>query len=422
MSIVAVGISHKSAPIEVRERLAIVPARLKDALASIGDYLPEAVILSTCNRVEVYASASSADVGTKHAADFLAEFTGTTRGWAEPYLYEYRGTEAIRHLFRVACGLDSMALGESEILGQVRDAMVSASEAERLGAALTKLFHRGLRVGRAARTRTGISRHALSVSTAGVERARVVLGGLGGSRVLVISAGEAGKLAAKSLRDAGAAEIGVANRTRSRAAALAEILGGHVVDFDNIAAVAHSYDVVISATAAEGYVLDAATVEAAMVRREGRPMCLIDLAAPRDIDPRCREVANVFLYDVDDLKAVTEDNRAARDREAGLVEAIIEEAVLEYEEWVRARGAGEVVKQIQGRAETIRKRELEKSLRKLGGLSDEERERVETLTRALTRKLLHDPSAVLKARGEDEGVLETARALFRLDTSQAGTE
>ena len=422
MSIIAVGISHASAPIEVRERLAIVPARLREALGSIGAYLPEAVILSTCNRVEVYASASGADEGAKYASEFLTDFTGAPRGWAEPFLYEYRGTEAVRHLFRVACGLESMALGESEILGQVRDAMVSASEAGNLGPTLTRLFHRGLRVGRAARTRTGISRHALSVSTAGVERARVVLGGLGGSRVLVISAGEAGKLAAKSLRDAGAAEIGVANRTRSRAAALAEVLGGHVVGFDDVAAVAHSYDVVISATAAEGYVLDAAAIEAAMVRREGRPMCLIDLAAPRDIDPLCRETSNVFLYDVDDLKAVTEGNRSARDREAGLVEAIIEEAVQEYEEWVRSRGAGEVVAQIQSKAEAIRQRELGKSMRKLGELSDEDRERIETLTRVLTRKLLHDPSAVLKARGEEEGVLETARALFRLDTSQAGSE
>ena len=265
-------------------------------------------------------------------------------------------------------------------------------------------------------------RPALSVSTAGVERAKAVLGGLGGCRVLVISAGEAGKLAAKGLRDAGAAEIGVANRTRSRAAALAEVLGGHVVGFNDLAAVAHSYDVVISATAAEGYVLDAAAVEAAMVRREGRPICLIDLAAPRDIDPRCRELANVFLYDVDDLKSVKEGNREARDREAGLVEVIIEEAVHEYDEWTRARGAGEVVAQIQSRAEAIRRREVEKSLRKLEGLSDEERARIETMTRALTRKLLHDPSAVLKARGEDEGVLETARALFRLDTSQTGGE
>ena len=422
MSIVVVGISHKSAPIEVRERLAIVPARLRDALEAIGRYLPEAVILSTCNRVEVYAAASNADEGTKRAADFLTDFNEAPRGWAESYLYKHCGSEAERHLFRVACGLDSMALGESEILGQVRDAMVNASEADRLGSALTKLFHRGLRVGRAARTQTAISRHALSVSTAGVERAKAVLGGLGGCRVLVISAGEAGKLAAKGLRDAGAAEIGVANRTRSRAAALAEVLGGHVVGFDDLAAVAHSYDVVISATASEGYVLDAAVVEAAMVRREGRPLCLIDLAAPRDIDPHCRELANVFLYDVDDLKAVTEGNREARDREAGLVEVIIEEAVQDYDEWVRARGAGEVVAQIQSRAEAIRRREVEKSLRKLEGLSDEERARIETMTRALTRKLLHDPSAVLKARGEDEGVLETARALFRLGSSQTGGE
>ena len=422
MSIVVVGISHKSAPIEVRERLAIVPARLRDALESVGNYLPEAVVLSTCNRVEIYAAASNADEGTKRAADFLTDFNEAPRGWADPYLYKHCGGDAVRHLFRVACGLDSMALGESEILGQVRDAMVSASEADRLGPALTRRFHRGLRVGRAARTQTAISRHALSVSTAGVERARAVFGGLGGCRVLVISAGEAGKLAAKGLRDAGAAEIGVANRTRSRAAALAEVLGGHVVGFDDLAAVAHSYDVVISATAAEGYVLDKAAVEAAMVRREGRPVCLIDLAAPRDIDPHCRELANVFLYDVDDLKSVTEENREARDREAGLVEVIIEEAVQEYDEWTRARGAGEVVAQIQSRAEAIRRREVEKSLRKLGSLSDEERARIETMTRALTRKLLHDPSAVLKARGEDDGVLETARALFRLDTSQTGGE
>ena len=414
MSIVAVGMSYRSAPLEVREELAIVPTRLREALDVVGGYLPESVIVSTCNRVELYASSETTPAGLQRATDFLIDFCGASRERVQPYLYQHRDVEAVRHLFRVACGLDSMVLGESEILGQVRDAMVSASEAGRLGAALTKLFHRTLRTGRAARSKTGISRHALSVSTAGVERARRVLGGLEKSRVLVISAGEAGKLTAKGLRDAGAAEIGVANRTQSRAAALAADLGGHVVDFAELGAVMPTYDVVISATAAEGYVIDVSTIDAAMIRREGRPMCLIDIAVPRDIDPRCREIANVFLHDVDDLKAVTELNRAARQREVRHVEAIIEESVREYGDWTRSRGAGEVVAQIQSKAEAIRQRELEKSLRKLGHLSNEDRDHVTALTRALTRKLLHDPSIALKSRSEDDEVLEAARALFQV--------
>lgn len=414
MSVVVVGMSYRSAPIRIREELAIVPARLEEALTSIGEYVAESVILSTCNRVEVYASTKDADLGLQRVSEFLVAFSGASRHRVEPHLYRYSDVDAVRHLFRVTCGLDSMVLGESEILGQVRDAMVAANQAGRLNVTLTKLFHRGLRTGRAARSETAIGRHSLSVSTAGVERARTILGSLQDCRVLIVSAGEAGKLTAKGLRDAGASEIAVTNRTESRAVALAAELGGHVVDFSNLKGELSSYDVVISATAAEGYVIDADAIRAAVHGRDERPMCLIDIAVPRDIDPRCRDIENVFLYDIDDLKAVTEKNRTVREREIESVEAIIESEVQGYADWARTRGASDVVAQIQGKAEAIRQRELARSMRKLGHLAEEDRERINALTRALTRKLLHDTSSVLKGRGEDDAVLETARVLFQV--------
>ena len=415
MSIVVVGVNHRSAPVAVRERLAMVADELPGALKALASYTSDGVILSTCNRTEIYAAASSPDEGFRDAGRFLSEYHRLPPEEITPYVYRHAGEEAHRHLFEVASGLDSMILGETEILGQVGSALASASEVAELDHTMSRLFHHALRTGRRARTETKISHHAASVSSAAVQMARGVFGGLDRCRVLVISAGQAGKLTARSLFKAGAAGLGVANRTRERADALARELGGRTVDFDRIPEALVDYDIVISASAAGRFVISAGVVEQAARLRDGRPLCLIDIAVPRDIDPGARGIRNVYLYDIDDLEAVALANREERQGEVARVRDIIGEEVVRFGEWLRSLEAVPVVSSLEDKAESIRQAELEKALKKLSHLSDKDRERVSALSKAITRKLLHGPKIVLKEQGQRHGYVEAARALFRLD-------
>ena len=415
MQIVVIGINHKSAPVEVRERVALLEEELPSALAQSARYVPEAVILSTCNRTEIYATAPDPQTGCDALKAFLADYHRISSNEFAPHLYIHSQEEAARHLFAVASGIDSMILGETEILGQVRDALAEASKAERIGMPLSRLFHCALRTGRKAREQTAVSRHAVSVSYAGVQMARQVFGGLEQCRVLVISAGEAGKITAKSLRDSGAREIAVANRTYSRAVSLAAELGGRPLDFERIGEALVDYDIVISATASARYVLLKETVAQAMEHRNDRPLCLIDIAVPRDIDPDSRLIENVYLYDIDDLEALSLANMGERRKAVAQVESIIDGEVERFMQWLLSLKAVPVIKSLQSKAESVRRRETAKSLAKLQHLSPEDRERVGALTRAITKKLLHDPIVSLKAQGECKGYIDAARDLFRLE-------
>ncbi|MEE9285682.1 MAG: glutamyl-tRNA reductase [Dehalococcoidia bacterium] len=415
MQIVAIGVNHKTAPVEVRERLALVPEELPAALVALGRLAPEAAILSTCNRTELYAAGQDADATTGALVTFLERHHRLPSQEIEPFLYRYVQLDAVRHLFGVASGIDSMILGETEILGQVRSAMVAASEAGQVGKILSRLFHRALNTGRKARVRTGISRHAVSVSYAAVQMARHVFGGLERCRVLVISAGEAGKSTAKVLRDQGAQEIGVANRTRERATALARELRGRIVDFDGIGAALVDFDIVISATASARFVLSADVVRQAMEQRDGRPLCLIDIAVPRDIDPESQHIPDVYLYDIDDLEAIALINRDQRRREVGKVMEIIGEEAQRFMGWLGGLEAVPAIKSLRSKADGIRRQELETSLRKLQHLPPQDRQRIDILTKAITRKLLHDPIVALKSQDKSKGSIDSIRALFDLD-------
>jgi glutamyl-tRNA reductase len=322
--------------------------------------------------------------------------------------------EAARHLFRVASGIESMVLGESEILGQVRSAFAAANAAGTHNAVLSRLFHTAIRVGRRVRSETHINRHSVSVSSTAVALARRTLRDLSSRTVLVVSAGEAGKLAARSLADHGASRLLVTSRTARRARELAEELEGEPVAFRRLSAAMAEADIVISSSAAPGFLIGPREVEQAAAGRDGRPLLMIDIAVPRDIDPAVRQVPGVHLYDIDDLQGLVEQNRDARRREVGKAERIIDAELERFGEWLRTRSVIPTVAALRTRAEAVRQGEVERTLKRLGELSPRQRQRVEAMANALVQKLLHDPIARLK--GDDgERYVDAVRELFGLN-------
>ena len=413
MQIVLTGVSHKTAPLAVREALAVGADALPSALARFGEHVDNGVILSTCNRTELYAIARD----LQHGADALDRFIGAqfdvdpddVRGG----LYTLEQDDAVRHLFRVASGLDSQIIGESEVLGQVRDAFSAATRQRVAGHALGRLFHCAIRTGKRARTETGIGRNALSVSRACVELARRSVGPLAEARALILGAGEASRLAAVALRDAGVVRFAVANRTPENAVPLAADLDATLSGLDDLPALLADADVVVTATAAPDIILTAEDVAEAMRRRNGRPLALMDVAAPRDVDPSAGSLPGVSLFTLDDLDAIAEANRAEREAEAGRVEAIVAEETARFRSWWAGRAVTPTIAQMRRRAEELRAAEVARTVARLG-LAEEDAERVEAMTRSLVKKMLHAPTRELRERN-DESFTLAARRLFGLD-------
>ena len=415
MHVLLVGISHRTAPVAVRERFAFVPEDLPQALPRFGG---ASVLLSTCNRTEVYLTAHH-PISPGSVIALLRELKdgGET---PEDVFYHSEGVDAARHLFRVAAGVESMVLGESEILGQVRGAFAASTSAHTNNAVLSELFHGAIRVGRKARSLTEIGRQAVSVSSTAVALARRTVGDLSGSTVLVVSAGEAGKLTARSLAQSGARRLLVTSRTEGRAQELAADLGGQPVAFDRLGSAMAEADIVISASAAPDFLIGPDAVAQATAGRDGRPLLLIDIAVPRDIDPAVREHEQVHLYDIDDLQALVEEARDARKREVSKVESIVEEGVAAFEAWLRTRGVVPTVAALRSRGDAVREAELARTLKRLSDLTPEQRAAVEAMASAIVKKLLHDPIGQLK--GDDgERYASAVRDLFGLDgaTGQA---
>ena len=412
MHILLTGLDHRTAPLELRERVAFTADRLSDALPCLGGAVGEAVILSTCNRTEVYTTADEPEEASALVRRFVADYHGLDNAASADGFRDLVDADAVRHLFRVAGGLDSMIVGESQILGQVREALAAASAAGTLSAPLSRVFHRAIRAGRRVREETGVGRNALSVSFAAVRLARSVLGDLYGSRVLLVGAGEAGKLVAGALRKTGVGDLAVANRTARRAEDLARDLGGRAIPFDRLEAAVADADIVIAATEAPGHLLTADTVRAA-VRDGGRRMFMFDLAVPRNIDPDAASVDGVSLYNVDDLAAVAEENLRQRRNAAAAAEAVVDEEVARFVEWWSALDALPLVMELRERAEGTRRREMARALERLDGLSEADAEVIDDLTRAIVNKLLHAPTVSLKQRADEE-TLRAARELFGL--------
>lgn len=420
MAIVVIGLNHKTAPIAVRERLAFPDKALHEPLGYWRDSaIAELVILSTCNRVEFYIQTDAPEASYASCVAFVAEYHGIQASEFTPHLYQLRDTAAVQHLFRVACSLDSLVVGEPQILGQVKTAYRAAQEAGRTGLLLTQLFDRAFGVAKAVRTETGISDHAVSVSYAAVELAKKIFERLHALTAMILGAGETSELAARHLSNQGVKHIFVANRTMARAEQLAQELDAKAVPWELFPEHLVHADIVISSTSASQPIIVPTTVQSAMRHRKGRPMFFIDIAVPRDVDPAVNELENVFVYDIDDLENVVEANRRERQQEALAADVLIGREVRRFQQWLAARDAVPTIVALRHRAETIRAAELDKALAKLGPLDDRQRRAIEGLTAAIMNKLLHAPTMHLKRAthdGQDGDVVQLVRDLFDLNS------
>jgi glutamyl-tRNA reductase len=423
MVIFCVGLSHHTAPVELRERLSYPTAALKAALARFGcDHhsrpagLKELVILSTCNRLELYAVAPTEN----HPAllDFIGETRQVNSADFEPYLYRYAQAEAVEHLARVASGLDSMILGEPQILGQITNAFEEALGHGATSSILSGLFRAVIHTGKRARTETAIGHNPATIGSVAVRLAETAIGNLAAARVLVVGAGEMAELAVKALRARGVASLTVVNRTRERASRLAEQWGGQALTFEQLGQAMTAADMVITSTGAPHTLITLDLVRGVMQQRADRPLVLIDIAVPRDIDPDVHGIANVYCYDIDDLQSHLNGTVTEREREVPHVEAIIAEEVNTFMTWMQGLEIKPVITELRAKADAIRRAELDKTLRRLPNLDENQRKSVEFLSESLVSKLLHDLTLRLKAEAGNGHAAEYATAvryLFALD-------
>ena len=415
--VLVVGLNHRAAPVEVREALAFPRDAIGDELRRLRETagVAEAVILSTCNRVEVWAA------GDRARLDEVSSFLlarGPRAGVDPSLLYRLAADEAVRHAFRVPAGLDSLVVGEPQILGQVKEAYRVAAQAGTLGRRLTALRDRALAAAKRVRTETAIGRHAVSVSHVAVELAVKIFGHVRGVRVLVVGAGKMSGLAARRLAKEGA-QLTVVGRTEARASELAAALGGRALPFERLPEELASTDVVLTGTAAPTAIIFRPEVEAAARARRGRPLFLIDIALPRDVDPSVRDLPGVFLYDLDDLHGVAAANLRERQREANSAEKLIEEEVLRHLADERSRAAVPGVTELRRRAEAIRRAEIEKARRRMGPLTPEQEQALEAVSAAIVNKLLHAPTVCLKDVAR-EGLSAEQAGLLRLALGLTG--
>jgi len=417
MDLLVVGVNHHTAPVEVRERLAFADEELPAALETLmaEDSLREAMILSTCNRVEVWAAAEAPAAVREVLANHLAKARGVDPETLRPLLYAREGLEAVAHLFRVAASLDSMVVGEPQILGQVKAAYAQAHAAGAAGPLLSRAVHAAFRAAKRIRTETAIARSAVSVSYAAVELARKIFGDLGGKAVLLLGAGEMSELAARHFRDRGIARLLVANRTPGRAEELARQIGGEALPSLEAALHNAEADIVLCSTAAPGYLVTRVDAQRLLAARRHRPVFFIDIAVPRNVEPSVNELDGAYLYDIDDLQAVVESNRKEREREAERAEALVLEELDRFAGRLADRAAVPTIRSLRERVEEIRQEELARTLGRLKEASPETRAAVEALSASLVNKILHTPIQRLKLeRGEGRRFRELVRDLFDL--------
>jgi glutamyl-tRNA reductase len=417
MNLALVGINHRTAPVEVRERMSIPESRLREAVRDLvrRDGIQEGLILSTCNRVEVVANARDGIAAEPIIRRFLADHHQCNLAPYEKHFYQYRQREAIEHLFRVASSLDSMIVGEPQILGQLKQAYNAAREAGALNGTLNEIALRALAVARKVRRNTAIGASAVSVSYAAVELARKIFGNLTGKTILILGAGKMSEIAAKNLIRSGAGAIFVANRTYERAVELAEAFHGTAIRYEQMLDHVGEADIVICSTAAPHYVIHRKHAEQWLAARKNRPMFFVDISVPRNIDPSINELDNAFVYDIDDLSQVVEANRKEREREALWAEQIIQEEVQKAMRRLASREIVPTIVALEQRLEAIRESELERYRGRLGDLTPQQREAIDALTHGIMNKVLHGPIQELKigvGRPEQSSLVLLVRKMF----------
>jgi glutamyl-tRNA reductase len=416
MSIITLGLNHHTAPLGVRERVVFHVERLGEALGEAKRLLaPEAAILSTCNRTELYLSGELDQDQRSAAAAWLASYHRVDPGELSRYLYTLPREQAVRHAFRVASGLDSMVLGEPEILGQMKEAARSAEAAGTLGTVLGKLFQRSFAVAKEVRSTTQVGANSVSMAAAAVKLAARIFPSLKDQKLLLIGAGEMIELCATHFAAQGPARITVANRTLERAQALAHRFSGRAIELRELAAQLYEYDVVVSCTASSLPILGKGMVERALKARRRLPMFMVDLAVPRDIEPEVGELDDVFLYTLDDLQGIVQGNLDARRSAVEQAEAIIDTQVGQFMHWMQVRQSVPLIRALREQAEDARRHEVERALRLLAR-GDDPKQVLETLSQGLTNKLMHAPTQALnEATGEERRTLaETLARLFRI--------
>ena len=421
MSIVLVGVNHKTAPVEVRELLAFSDEACSEGLRRLvdGEVVREGLIVSTCNRVEILSATSTDQLqqSTQRIIEFLDRARRLPDGFLGKHLYSHTNDEAVRHLFRVASSLDSMVVGEPQVLGQVRRAYSLAVEAGTAGRVLNRLVHHTFRVAKRIRTETGIAANAVSISYMAVELGKKIFNSLKGHTVMLIGAGEMAELSARYLVNAGVSRVLIANRTEGAAHRLAKEFGGETIPFDQLADFLPEADVVICSTGAPSYVVTEPLTRQARERRRNRPTCFIDISVPRNIDPAVGELPNVFLFDIDDLESVVSSNIREREKEAERAELIVESEVMQFQQSLRAMDIGPTIGALRQKLQEIARAEMDRHRNRLGALTTEQEAAIEALLMSTVKKISHPVLNQLRRSYEtsDSESVQALRDIFGLE-------
>ena len=421
MSIVLVGINHKSAPVEVRELLAFTEAACATGLRALvdGDIVREGLIVSTCNRVEVLAETASERLSDtiERVNQFLSKTDSLPRSFFESHIYQHTDDEAVRHLFRVTSSLDSMVVGEPQVLGQVRRAYSIALEAGTAGRILNRLVHHAFRVAKRVRTETGIGANAVSISYMAVELGKKIFNSLEGHTALLIGAGEMAELSARHLISAGVSRILLANRTEERAKGLASELGGETINFDELSTYLAEADIIICSTAADEYLITEQMAREALGKRRNRPSFFIDISVPRNIDPAVGKLPNVFVFDIDDLESVISSNIREREREAERAELIVESEIMQFQQTLRVLDIGPTIGALRNKLQDIAKNELSRQRNRLGPLTAEQETAIEALLVSTVNKISHPLLSHMRRSygASDAETIQAWRDIFGLE-------
>ncbi|MBT5985124.1 MAG: glutamyl-tRNA reductase, partial [Nitrospina sp.] len=394
VNLILVGVNHKTTPVEIREKLAFTKGKIEESVDHLFNFpdIIEHTILSTCNRVEIYARANCQDSAIKSIKQFICDFHGLSLLELEDHFYSYRNKEAVEHLFRVSSSLDSMILGEAQILGQVKEAYSLARDLRSTGLVLNQLFEKAFSIAKKVREETGIAERSVSISSAAVELAQKIFDDLENHTVMLVGTGEMAELAAKHLISYGVKTVYVTSRTYERAANLARTLNGSALDFEAFKNELHRADIVITSTSAPNFIIKKEIVEKAIHERKNKPIFFIDIAVPRDIEPDVNDLENVYLYDIDDLHVVVSANIKEREKEAENAMNFISQEVTKFNNWVGALDAVPTIVEIRKKAENIRKQEIEKTLKKISHLSENDKQLLRQMSSSMVNKILHKPT------------------------------